>query len=128
MQVRLSLSAASYAVCRLDPQDATPSWPQGEIVSVTRTREELSIVCPVEFVPDSVTCERDWRALRVDGKLDFSLVGVIASLTTPLAAKGVSVFVLSTFDTDYLLVKQADLPATTAALTEAGHQLRGVMN
>lgn len=120
--LRLTVVDVALAVCRLDPTDPVPAWAtEGPFVSVTRTPGELSVVCRDDAVPDGVRAERGWRALRVDGVLDFSLVGVLARLATPLANAGVSVFAVSTFDTDYLLVKEADLAAAVEALREAGH-------
>ncbi len=91
------------------------------MLSITRTSDELSIVCSQENVPENVTSESGWRCLRVVGPLEFSMVGVIASLTGLLATANISVFVISTFDTDLVLVKQADLKAATKSLTAAGH-------
>ena len=93
------------------------------MVSLTRTADELSVVCPQSAVPAGVQAERDWRCLRVAGALPFSAVGILSSLVTPLAAAGISVFALSTFDTDYLLVKEKDLEKAAAALTQHGHTL-----
>jgi hypothetical protein len=111
-----------YAVCRLDAGAALPSWAGGRFVSISRSDDELSIVCRQE-VPDGVRCERPWRCLRVAGTLDFGLVGVLASLLVPLAAAGVSVFVTSTFDTDYLLVKDEDFERAAEALRRVGHSV-----
>jgi hypothetical protein len=88
---------------------------------MTRTADELSVVCWADAVPEGVRCEKGWRCLRVAGTLDFSLVGVLASMLAPLAAAGVSVFVLSTFDTDYVLVKEAHLTKAADALRLAGY-------
>ena len=111
-----------YAILRLAPDAPVPDWAtKGDFNSITRTADELSIVCRQDAVPEGVRCERGWRCLRVAGTLDFSLVGVLASLLVPLAKAGVSVFAVSTFDTDYLLVKEADLERTVAALQAAGH-------
>jgi hypothetical protein len=85
--------------------------------------DELSIVCRQEVVPEGVVCERDWRCLRVAGTMPFTVVGVLASLTAPLAGAGISVFVLSTFDTDYVLVKSADSERAMAVLRAAGHEI-----
>ena len=99
-----------------------PPWATvGDLFSVTRTDDELSVVCRQEAVPEGVVCERDWRCLRVARSMPFTLVGVLASLTTPVARAGVGVFAFSTFDTDYLLVKEADFPKALAALRAAGH-------
>ena len=84
------------------------------------------MVCAQDTVPEGVTAERGWRCFRVAGKLDFSLVGVIASLSAALADAGISVFVTSTFATDYLLVRCEDLPAAAAAWRGAGHRVVGV--
>ena len=78
---------------------------------------------PEEAVPPEVRCERGWRCLRVEGPLDFSEIGVLASLSSVLATTGVSLFAISTFDTDYLLVGEADLERSVTALREAGHRL-----
>jgi hypothetical protein len=119
----LVLLAAPYAVCRLPAGAAAPAWAVGEFASVTRTAEELSVVCREEAVPQGVRCERGWRCLRVAGTLDFALVGVLVSLVVPLAEAGVAVFAVSTFDTDYLLVKEDDLAKAAEALVAAGHSI-----
>jgi hypothetical protein len=113
------------AVCRLARDVAVPAWAwQGTLVSVTRTDNELSIVCDEASVPEcAATVERGWRVLRVAGTLDFALVGVLARLAAPLAEAGVSIFALSTFDTDYLLVREASLDVAVAALCAAGHDV-----
>jgi hypothetical protein len=112
------------AYCRLDAQAAAPDWAVGEVVSITRTSAELSIVCSAACVPAEIESETGWRCLRVAGKLDFSMIGVLAALTGALAAANISVCALSTFDTDYLLVKTVDLQRAVAALTEAGHAVQ----
>lgn len=112
----------SFAVCKLPTGSPIPTWATtGDIFSVTRTADELSVVCRQDAVPEGVVCERGWRCLRVAGAMPFTLVGVLASLTTPVARAGVGVFAFSTFDTDYLLVKDADFPKAVAALRAAGH-------
>lgn len=114
-----------FAVVRLAADAALPKWAQGAgaLVSVTRTADELSIVCPEAAVPSDLPAQRGFRGLRVRGPLAFSAVGVLASLAGPLAAAGVSLFALSTYDTDYLLVRAADLERAVAALAGAGHAL-----
>lgn len=114
---RLLLLPESYAICRLPPADGVPAWAfPGGLTSVTRTHDELSIVCRQDAVPEGVRCEPGWRCLRVAGTLDLRLVGVLASLTVPLAEAGVSVFAVSTYDTDYLLVRSGDLERALLAL------------
>ena len=118
----LTLMPDTFAVCRLNADASVPTWASaGKFFSMTRTAEELSVVCPQSLVPDGVRCERDWRCIRVAGTMDFSMIGVVAALVTPLAEASVSVFVLSTFDTDYMLVKESDLERALAALRAAGH-------
>jgi hypothetical protein len=113
------------AVARLPADAALPAWAMGgALCSLTRTAEELSIVCPASAVPAEVRCERGWRCLRVAGTMPFSLVGVLAALVGPLAKAGISVFALSTFDTDYLLVQEPDLARACQALQRAGHEVR----
>jgi hypothetical protein len=112
-----------FAICRQAPEEAVPAWAVGCFTSVTRTDEELSIVCPAEEVPAGVKSERGWRCLKVAGPLDFSLTGVLSSLAAPLAEAGVSIFAVSTFDTDYLLVPESRLKEAIAALKKAGHRL-----
>jgi hypothetical protein len=122
--LRLLLLDPVLAVCRLDAKAPQPSWlAPCEFFSVTRTRDELSIVCPQDVVPPDVKCERGWRCLRVAGTLDFGIVGILASLTAPLAEAGISVFAISTFDTDYLLIKDEFLDKAMASLREAGHAI-----
>jgi gluconokinase len=113
-----------FAVCSLPADRAIPEWAtRGEFCSLTRTPVELSIVCREADVPDDVMIERGWRCVRVEGQLDFSMVGVIASLVKPLAVARVPVFVVSTFRRDYLLVKSGDFDRAVSALRDAGHCL-----
>jgi len=123
-KLRLTLLDGTLAVCRLPADAPVPGWTaHGHFLSITRTHDELSIVCLQEAVPEDVPSEPGWRALRVDGPLAFSMVGVLASLLNPLAEAGVSVFVLSTFDTDYLLIKEENLKRAINELERAGHQI-----
>jgi GNAT superfamily N-acetyltransferase len=114
----------SYAVCRLDVDAPLPAWAGGAFVSVTRTADESSLVCRQEAVPSGVACERGWRCLRVADTLDFSLVGVLESLLRPLAVAGISVFVVSTFDTDYLFLREGTFLDAVRVLRRAGHAVR----
>src|SRR5262245_59886953 len=112
----------TYTVVRLPRDEALPAWVVGPFVSVTRTQDELSVVCRAGAVPPGVRHEPGWSCLRVAGTLDFALVGALSSLVGPLAAAGVSVFAVSTFDTDYLLVREGDVNRTWTALERAGHR------
>jgi hypothetical protein len=115
----------SFAVSKLRADSPIPAWAtSGSLVSITRTGDELSIVCKEDDVPVDVSCcERTWRCLRVVGQIDFSLVGVLASLVNPLAEAAIPVFVLSTFDTDYLLIKAENFATAVKALRDVGHHL-----
>lgn len=121
-RLRLLEVKGSFAVCQFPMGSAVPAWATtGNLFSVTRTADELSVVCAEEVVPEGVVCARGWRCLRVAGSMPFTVVGVLASITTPVAQAEVSVFAFSTFDTDYLLVSEADFPKAVAALRAAGH-------
>jgi uncharacterized protein len=120
----VTVLAGTLAVCRLPSGTGWPAWLEpAPLASVTSTPYETSVVCRAAVVPEGVRAERGWRAIHVAGTLDFGLTGVLSSLTRPLAAAGVSVFAISTFDTDYLLVAETSLDDAIAALTRAGHRV-----
>ena len=121
--MELTVLEEELAVCRLPAGDPLPAWMAGPFVSVTRTVNELSVVCASISVPATVTADRGWRGLRVEGPLPFSLVGILSSLSTTLASAEISVFVISTFDTDYLLVKDEQLARAVVALEAEGHDV-----
>jgi hypothetical protein len=122
--LRLSILREEFAICRLAADSPVPGWAlAGGLSSITRTPDELSIVCAQSQAPEETECDRGWRCLRVHGPLDFSLTGVMASLAVPLAGAGISIFAFSTFDTDYLMVKESNLENAIRALTNAGHEL-----
>jgi hypothetical protein len=113
----------TLAVCRFDPSADIPGWVEGArgFVSVTRTDEELSVIATQERVPVGVRCERDYRAIKVRGPLPVSLIGIFASLATPLAEAAISIFPVATYDTDYVLLKANDLDRAAEVLRSAGH-------
>jgi hypothetical protein len=118
-KLTLQVSGLDLAICRLPPDAALPVWiDEGDLLSVTRTKDELSIVCSEYCVPENIHAERHWRMLKVKGPLDFSLTGVIATLTAPLSEAGIAVFVISTFDTDYLLIKSKQFDDALEILRE----------
>jgi hypothetical protein len=123
--MRLLLLPDLFAVYRLDPKASLPAWANSgssTLVSITRTAAELSIVCVQENTPEEdVRCECDWRCLMLEGPLDFGLTGVLSALLAPLAEADVSIFALSTFDTDYLLVRAAQLDLAVETLSASGH-------
>ena len=118
----LDVLPGQYAICRMSANAAPPTWAAGgAFASITRSSSELSIVCASDAVPAEVTAQRGYRGLAVRGPLDFSLVGVMATLAGVLAAASVSIFVVSTYDTDYLFVRETDFDRATAALRAGGH-------
>ncbi len=120
----LRLLPGRLAVCRLEAGQSVPRWAlSSAFFSVTRTDTELSIVCAETRVPDEVRAERGFRAVQVAGPLEFSLTGVLSSLLEPLARASIPVFVLSTYETDYVLLREADRRRSLAALRRAGHRI-----
>lgn len=115
------------AVCRLAPDAPLPAWlfhAESHFLSLTRTLDETSIVCPEDDLPPSVTqAERGWRALELEGPIPFDETGVLVGLASPLAAARIPLFALSTFDTDYLLVRERDLARAREVLS-AHYQVR----
>jgi len=120
----LDLLPDELAVCRLPVDEPVPNWVwAGELTSITSTGDELSLVCGAEPVPAGIKHTAGWRALKVRGPLDFSLVGILAGISGVLAEAGVSIFAISTYDTDYILVRGAQLETAIAALDGVGHEV-----
>jgi hypothetical protein len=118
----LEVLPEQFAVCRLPPGAALPSLPAGgRFYCATRTADELSLILPEQLAPAGARTRHGFRALKVAGTLSFEEVGVLASLTRPLAAVGITLFAVSTYDTNYILVKQSELQQAVAALRSAGH-------
>ena len=117
--MKFTLLDGLFAVARLEADAAVPPWAHhGAFTTITRTPHELSIVCDEGGVPDDVQAERGWRCLGIDGPISFEPTGLAARFTGALAARGISVFVVSTFDTDYVLVKAAKIDEAVEALRE----------
>jgi hypothetical protein len=113
-----------FAIVRLNPESEVPSWAwKGSLCAVVRTGDELAIVCDQNTVPGDVRSERDWVALRIEGPLPLSSTGVLASLLGPLASMSIAVFAISTFDTDYILVKADRAQLAREILTAEGHHV-----
>ena len=113
-----------FAVCRLSPAHAVPLWADGPgFMSITRTADELSIVCEDAAVPEGTECLRGYVAMRVEGTLAPELVGVLVSLAKPLADAGIPILAIGTHDTDYVLVREPDLERAVGALERAGHEV-----
>src|SRR5579863_2975926 len=123
--LQLSLLPERFAIVGLSPLSDLPKWAiQGPFFSVTRTSEELSIVVEESRVPEGIQSQGGWRVIKVHGPFVLSEVGVLAALAGPLAAARISLFVISTFDTDYLLVSSETLDAAMIVLERAGHTFR----
>lgn len=123
----LELLPDTLAICRLDAAAQVPEWTahSRRFLTVSRTAEELSITAVQSAVPRDARCERDYRAFRVRGPLPLDLIGILAAIADPLAEAGLSIFAISTFDTDYILVKETDLAAAVNALRRAGFGVDG---
>jgi len=124
--MNLSLLKEPLTVCQLPPDDPIPAWTAGRaaFLSITRTSEELSIVCPSNLVPESVKQVSGWRAFKVEGPLDFALTGILAAIAEPLAKADLTLFALATYNTDYVLVKANQADAAAKALRAAGHTIK----
>ncbi len=129
MQRTLTLFPEDYAICKLSPDESIPAWAfdhQASFFSITRSRDELSIICPQKQIPEGVLADTGWRCLKLNGPFGLDEPGVLVSVVTPLADAGLSVFAVATYDTDYLLVQK--LESAIAALEGAdcrviqGHQ------
>ncbi len=125
--LRLSVLPQQLAVCRLPVGSALPEWAlAGPFFAITRTPDEVSIVCEAPRAPAGVQQEGPWRALKVEGPLDFGLVGILAGITAALAGDQISLFALSTYDTDYILVPAPRLADACRALSAAEYQVNEV--
>ena len=121
-KLTLSILDGLFSICRLDYTPEIPEWAlTGEFFSVTRGHGELSIVCRQGNVPEGTREEPGWKCMELEGPLDFALTGIMAALTKPLADAGVSIFAISTFNTDFVMVKENDLERAILALTQQGH-------
>ena len=121
--LRLAVLPATYGICRMSAKTRIPKWiHDSTFYSISRSPDELSLICEQDVVPNGVKCEGGWRAFRVIGTLDMTLIGVLASLSLPLADARIGLITVSTFDTDYLLVRAKKLQKTIEVLTRAGHR------
>lgn len=122
-KLKFRLIGGSFAICRLAATDPVPSWAtQGAFTSITRTDEELSVVCPLENAPSQYRPETPWICLKIEGPFAFSEVGILHSFIQPLAENGVPIFAISTFDTDYVLIQETFVAQAIRALQDAGHE------
>ncbi|NNF46526.1 MAG: ACT domain-containing protein [Desulfofustis sp.] len=124
MMLTLTTLKGSYSIHRFAPDATVPDTIQeSRFYSVSRTDEELSIVCEATIDLYALQSETDWRILKIVGPLDFSLTGVLAAVSELLAGREISIFALSTFDTDYILVRESKLAEAKRVMTDAGHRI-----
>jgi len=118
------LTKSLYAIVRLQADSAVPDWAaKGDFTSITRTGDELSIVCPVENLPGEVSSAPHWICLKLEGPFPFSQTGVLRSFIEPLSSNGIPIFAISTYDTDYILIPEEWAGAALTELRRAGHEL-----
>jgi uncharacterized protein len=123
-RVKLRLLNGTYGVARLSASDPIPAWADGGgFVSISRTDDELSVVCLQDRIPLEAQADRDWACFKLQGPFAFDETGIVLSVIAPLSSNGIGIFVISTFDGDHLLVKATDLDTARRLLTQAGHSL-----
>jgi len=126
-QLTITVHPELYAICRLEPEAEVPQWASGQgFLTISRTKTELSIVCEEARVPAEVHAERARRLMQVAGTLAFSLTGILAAIAVPLAEAQISIFGVSTYDTDYVLVKDPDMQHAISVLETAGHAIQRI--
>jgi hypothetical protein len=124
MRLTLKVLDVTLAICQLEPGSEVEEWSDGTgIFSVMRTDDEVTIVCSEELVPEGVKCSKGWKCIHIVGHFEFSEIGVLSQMVLPLAGAGVPIFVMSTFNTDYILVRKQDLQKASEALRTAGHDI-----
>ena len=123
-KLNMRLLQEKYGVCRLEINEEIPKWAiNSQFYSITKTQDELSIVCPQNNIPSNIKYEADWRILKVEGPLDFSLIGILSSISNILANNKISIFAISTYDTDYILVKDKDVENAIKVLSNENYHV-----
>lgn len=123
-QLKFRWLPGPYAIVRLAPHALIPDWAtKGEFTSITRTADELSIVCPADNLPADVPSPHRWICLKLEGPFPFSQTGVLLSFIEPLSSGGVPIFAISTYDTDYVLIQEEYAGDAVSALQQVGHEL-----
>jgi len=121
----LSLLPEHFAICQLAPDEPIPAWAmpsQATFYSITRTRDELSLICPQQQIPADVSADTGWRCLKIEGPFALDEPGILAAIVTPLAQAGISVFAVATYDTDYLVIKECERAIET--LEQLAHHIQ----
>lgn len=125
-QQRVSVLEGVFAICRLDKDAQNPQWlSYSRFTTVTHTNDELSIICPQEDVPATITHMGGWRCLKIEGPFGLDSIGVLVSVAAPLSTNAISLFATATYDTDYLLIKEQDLIRAIETLKKQGHIVVG---
>ena len=123
-QLQLSLLKDKYCIYTLPNTATIPDWALTQsLVSITRTEKELTIVCRQEILPSQYQSDLNWRCFKIDGSFDLNQIGVISSISSPLADAGISIYVISTYDTDYFLIQEQNLEQTISTLSDIGHNI-----
>jgi hypothetical protein len=124
MPLVIQVLPGEFAIARLAADAAVPAWADSRVFSTaTRTAEELSVLCPAAQIPADVKAERGWRILKLRGPFNFTETGILSSVLDPLAFSRISILAISTFDTDYVLVKATELEAAIRTLRNADHTI-----
>ena len=123
-QLQLSLLKDKYGICTLPNTAPIPDWALTQsLASITRTEKELTIVCRLEILPSQYQSDLKWRCFKIDGSFDLNQIGVISSISSPLAHAGISIYVISTYDTDYFLIQEQNLEKTISVISSSGHYI-----
>ncbi len=123
-QLQLSLLKDKYGICTLPNTAPIPDWALTQsLASITRTEKELTIVCRLEILPSQYQSGLKWRCFKIDGSFDLNQIGVISSISSPLADAGISIYVISTCDTDYFLIQEQNLEQAISFLSNSGHSI-----
>lgn len=123
-KLTLKLLKDKYSVCRLNKNDEIPKWIfDEEFFSITRTEDELSIVCLQDKIKKDIKCEKNWRVLKIEGPLDFSLIGILSKISTLMANNDISIFAISTYDTDYILIKEESINRAIEVLEKSNYSI-----
>ncbi len=124
VELRFSFIPGVFAICKLPASSLIPDWAlSGPFISVSRTADELSIVCPADNLPSGVFSDSQWTCFKLQGPFAFTETGILASFIAPLSASAIPIFAVSTFDTDYVLIKEEYAGSALQVLQQAGHQL-----
>ncbi|MEF9933979.1 MAG: ACT domain-containing protein [Clostridium sp.] len=128
MNLTINLLKDQYSICKINPNKEIPPWSvKGDFYSISRSEEELSIVCAQSLIPtnniDEIICDKNWSLLKIEGILDFSLVGILSKISTILATNKISIFAISTYNTDYILVKSSQIDTAIGCLENSGYKI-----